>query len=369
MSAPVLAAITLHPTGGGVAGIARLVWQTLRARWGEAARLVTLLPGESPASTGARTMTRAAFAARIAAVQASGQCDWVFYGHLGLARVQRFAPPGRRRPYVVFLHGIEAWDADESRRALLSGAALRVANSAFTARRVGERHPGIGAIEVCPPAVPPPWHEQTEQAPGEPDDIGPRAVLIVARLSAAERYKGHDALLQAWPAVVARQPEARLVIAGDGDDLPRLRAKAQELGVAGHVLFTGFVTDARLTALYRRAAVFAMPSRGEGFGLAYLEAMTHGLPCVGGIHDAAREVIEDGVTGYLVDQGDVHGLAGRLLELLGDEPRRQALGEAGRRRVARCYTAPQFEARMLGLLDAAFAAGEAGAAAAVPGGS
>jgi glycosyltransferase involved in cell wall biosynthesis len=360
-----LAAITLHPTGGGVAGVARLVWQALRSRWGEAARLVTLLPGEPPPAAHAGTMTRAAFAARIAAAQASGQCDWVFYSHLGLARVQRFAPPGRRRPYVVFLHGIEAWDADESRRALLAGAALRVANSAFTAGRVSERHPGIGAIEVCPPAVPPLWQEQTEQPASEVDEIGSQAVLIVARLSAAERYKGHDALLEAWPAVAARQPEARLVIAGDGDDLPRLRAKAHELGVAGQVMFTGFVSDARLASLYRRAAVFAMPSRGEGFGLAYLEAMTHGLPCVGGIHDAAREVIEDGVTGYLVDQGDVHGLAGRLLELLGDEPRRRALGEAGRRRVARCYTAGQFEARLLSLLDGVFASSEASAPAGV----
>ena len=161
-------------------------------------------------------------------------------------------------------------------------------------------------------------------------------------MSAAERYKGHDALLDAWPSVVARQPDARLVVVGGGDDLPRLREKAVSLGVASRVIFTGFVDDPELAAIYERAAAFAMPSRGEGFGLAYLEAMEHGLPCIGSIHDAAGEVIDDGVTGFLVDQADSSALADRLTHLLTDGERRRTMGEAGRQRVRTRFTTERF---------------------------
>ncbi len=127
---------------------------------------------------------------------------------------------------------------------------------------------------------------------------------IVARMSSAERYKGHDELLEAWPIVKAHLPDARLVCVGDGDDLPRLQQKAHELGIGSETIFTGFVSADELHGWYDAASVFAMPSRGEGFGLVYLEAMSHGLPCIGSVHDAAGEIIDDGVTGHLVDQSD-----------------------------------------------------------------
>jgi phosphatidyl-myo-inositol dimannoside synthase len=175
-------------------------------------------------------------------------------------------------------------------------------------------------------------------------------------MAAAERYKGHDALLAAWPAVLVRQPDAQLVFVGTGDDEPRLRARAREAGLGAHVIFTGFVDEVELASIYARAAVFAMPSRGEGFGIAYLEAMAHGLPCIGSIHDAAGEVIDDGVTGYLVDQSDTQTLADRLSLLLGDDVRRRAMGEAGRRRLTERFTADRFAERLGDLVDGALAA-------------
>jgi phosphatidylinositol alpha-1,6-mannosyltransferase len=337
-----------------VAGVSRLLWQALQRRW-PAGQLLTLLTDSRPGTLRSSTATRLAFGARIAATQVSGACAWTFYSHLSLAKVQRFLPPGVRRPYAVFLHGVEAWrPLDASDRRLLAGASLRVANSAHTATRVRESHPEIGPVQVCPLAVPPRWGEAATRSTAAVDPIGPHAVIIVARMFVAERYKGHDALLEAWPAVLARQPDAELVIVGGGDDQERLRAKARALGIDSRVLFTGFVDDARLEAIYGRAAVFAMPSRGEGFGLAYLEAMAHGLPCIGSIHDAAGEVIDDGVTGFLVDQADARALADRLALLLGDEARRRTMGEAGRRRLAERFTAERFSACLGDVIDAAF---------------
>jgi phosphatidylinositol alpha-1,6-mannosyltransferase len=181
-------------------------------------------------------------------------------------------------------------------------------------------------------------------------------VVLVARMMAEERYKGHDELLAAWPAVRAQVPEARLVFVGDGDDVDRLRTRARELGVADAVLFTGFVTDDVLGEIYRRAAVFAMPSKGDGFGLVYLEAMAHRLPCIGSIHDAAGEIISDGDTGFLVDQSDTGGIAQRLLALLRDDRRRTEMGQSGYRRWREHFTYEQFARRMMHLIESTLAA-------------
>ncbi len=334
-----------------MAAVARLVWHTFQTRWPDG-RLVTLLTEEAPRTLASSTTDRVAFGLRMAAAHATLRGAWAFYNHLSLARVQRLMPGGARRPYVIFLHGIEAWQPlDDAVRRALAGASLRLANSAYTAARIGEIHPDIGPVAVCPLGLPPLWQSAWPTVAGPPiaDSIGTHAVTIVARMSAAERYKGHDALLECWPLVLARQPDAQLVVVGTGDDVTRLQEKARVLGISARVVFAGFVDDAQLTAIYRRSAVFAMPSRGEGFGLAYLEAMAHGVACIGSIHDAAGEVIDDGVTGFLVDQADKHGIADRLATLLADPARRQAMGAAGRRRTAERFTADRF-ARSLGAL-------------------
>jgi phosphatidylinositol alpha-1,6-mannosyltransferase len=149
-------------------------------------------------------------------------------------------------------------------------------------------------------------------------------------------------------------PEARLVFVGTGDDVERLRAKAQDHGVGDHVRFTGFLPDAALKQAYQDAAVFAMPSRGEGFGLAYLEAMSAGLPCVGSVHDAAPEIIEDGVTGFLVDQANKAQLVDRLRVLLTEPTRRREMGRHGYDRWEREFTYEQFRRRFLAALRPAF---------------
>ena len=147
-------------------------------------------------------------------------------------------------------------------------------------------------------------------------------------MASGERYKGHDQILEALP----RVPGARLVVAGDGDDRPRLEARAADLGCEERVTFTGFVSEATLAELYRRAAVFVMPSLGEGFGLVYLEAMRAGKPCVAARGSAADEVVADGETGFLVDRDDPEELASVLDRLLASPDLARRMGEAGRRR-------------------------------------
>jgi phosphatidylinositol alpha-1,6-mannosyltransferase len=317
-------------------------------------RLFTLVEGTGAdlRSLESSTAARLGFGTVLAREQMFGQCPWVFYSHLAVARVQQFVPTPVRRPYAIFLHGIEAWRAvPAGMRRVLDGAALRVANSHFTARRVQEAHPGIGPIAVCPLALPPDRTRAPEPGAADLAGIGPRAVILVARMITAERYKGHDELLEAWPGVVRRVPDAQLVFVGGGDDTERLRAKAAALGVGHAVVLTGFVSAERLRALYERAGMFAMPSRGEGFGLVYLEAMSYRLPCIGSVHDAAGEIIEDGVSGVLVDQTDTASLSDAVVELLQDDALRAAMGEEGHRRLEREFSYAQFSRRLLAQIE------------------
>lgn len=356
MNGPTLAAITLDPRGGGVAAVARLLWQVCQDRWRDDARLVTLLDDsqriESLSSTKAM---RLRFGARLARAQVRGDSGLLLYSHLSLAQVQGFIPGSMRRPYAVFLHGIEAWrPLSRAQRSALEGASLLIANSNYTAKRVAAAHPWIGPIAPCPLSLCPPSTSDVRSGGSTPlgrfPALGPHAVLVVARMAAAERYKGHDELLEAWPTVRSQVPDAQLVFAGGGDDVSRLSAKAERLQISDSVIFTGFVGAETLETLYRHAALFAMPSRNEGFGLVYLEAMSHALPCVGSIRDAASEIIEDGVSGALVRQSDVDGLAALISRLLADEPLRRRMGLEGRRRLENRFTYARFSDRLASLL-------------------
>ena len=347
---PTLAAITLAPAGGGVAAVARLIARAASDHWGPDVRLLELMSAAS-AVTRPSTSARARFAAALLA-GTMGRSHPVFFSHLGLARTLDLVPPMWRPPYGVFLHGIEVWQRlpvatmDRLRR-----AAVLVANSDYTVSRFHALNPGAPAVEVCPLALTPEWTTEAARFRRPDDPPAGRQVLVVGRLAADERYKGHDQLLEAWPEVLRAVPEARLVVAGDGDDLPRLRAKSRDLGIAHAVEFRGFASDEERSRLYREATVFAMPSRGEGFGLVSLEAMAHGLPCIGSRHDAAGEIIVDGVTGYLVDQADVRTLAVRLTQLLVDEGAGRALGDAGRTRVLSTFAYERFRDQLVPLVE------------------
>ena len=127
-------------------------------------------------------------------------------------------------------------------------------------------------------------------------------------------------------------------------------AKADGLGLEQHVSFLGRISDETLADLYRRCAVFVMPSSHEGFGLVFLEAMKTGAACIGGI-GAAAEVIEHEVTGLIVDPQQPDHVREAILHLLRDSACRQRMGAAGAVRFARYFTAKQFQQRLLALLE------------------
>jgi phosphatidylinositol alpha-1,6-mannosyltransferase len=240
---------------------------------------------------------------------------------------------------TIVLCGIEAWvPLRSTQRWALARAAL-VAISQHTIDRFKDANPAFAstAVTVCHPGVP------DFRRPPDSHPIGATA-LIVARMSAAERYKGHDALLDVWPRVVARRSDARLVIAGDGDDRQRLQSRAQSLGLSNAVSFVGRVNDRQLSELYNDCRFFVMPSRDEGFGLVFLEAMRAARPCIGG-RGAAAEIIAHDLTGLIVDPGSNDELASAVLRLFEEPDTCCRFGAAGRERFLSTFTDVQFRTR------------------------
>jgi glycosyltransferase involved in cell wall biosynthesis len=129
-----------------------------------------------------------------------------------------------------------------------------------------------------------------------------RTVLMtLGRLDSRERYKGVDETLEVLPTVAEIVPDVAYLIVGDGTDRERLQQKSRSLGVDDRVVFAGAIPEAEKADHYRLADVYVMPSRGEGFGFVFLEAMACGVPVVASEIDGSREAVRNGALGILVN--------------------------------------------------------------------
>jgi glycosyltransferase involved in cell wall biosynthesis len=156
--------------------------------------------------------------------------------------------------------------------------------------------------------------------------------LVVTQVSWLIPEKGLDDLLIAAREVVAAEPIAHFVLAGDGSHRPNLEQSARELGIEPHVTFTGNVQDPLAEGLYAASDVVCQMSRWEEvFGYVNAEAMATGRPLVGTRVGGIPEIIDDGKSGFLVPRRDTQAMAARILDLLRDPDLRRRMGESGRR--------------------------------------
>jgi glycosyltransferase involved in cell wall biosynthesis len=155
--------------------------------------------------------------------------------------------------------------------------------------------------------------------------LDPRCQLVACVAQLIPR-KGHELLFAAWREVAAACPAARLLLFGEGPLERRLRRAARSAGIADSVTFAGFRAD--LPEFLGRLDLLAHPALAEGLGLAVLEAQAAGVPVVAFRAGGVPEIVADGRTGFLVRAGDAPALAIALTELLQNEVRRRAFGEA-----------------------------------------
>ena len=274
---------------------------------------------------------KAAYIGAILRAMRRGPYDMVFCGHLNLLPIARTVATLLRAPMSLTIHGIDAWEPHGRAftRRLASSADLVMAVSGVTLERFRSWAPYPN--EKC--AVMPNAIHLDEFAVGPKnadlelryDVAGRKVVMTFGRLAGSERYKGFDRMLECLGRMIERVPNLVYIIAGHGDDRPRLEAKARDLGVAEHVRFTGMVAEEEKVDHYRLADVFAMPSRGEGFGFVLLEAMACGVPAIGSTRDGSREAMREGLLGPVVDPLDDEGLIEAVVSCL-DRPRSRPAG-------------------------------------------
>jgi glycosyltransferase involved in cell wall biosynthesis len=276
--------------------------------------------------------------------------DRVVCAHLHLlpiARLLNIIYP--RLDYFLIAHGIEVWRPYSwIERWALRGARRILCISDYTRRQMQQYYPDLAAgvfvivpntldPELSPAAVSP--------MPRSASGLGP-TILSVGRLNAADAAKGFDTLIEAMVLIRQNHPQATLRIVGGGDDESRLRALANQHGLTEVITFTGIIDDVSLQAEYAACDIFALPSRKEGFGLVFLEAMIHGKPCLGARAGGVPEVINEGV-GVLADYGSIPEIAAAVTDLV-QYPRNPAVIRAH----ADSFAFPAFSQRLAAALSA-----------------
>lgn len=247
--------------------------------------------------------------------------DVVFCGHLNMVPLAWLLARRWGAKLWLQMHGIECWPRPRPYiRALAERADLITCVSRYTRSRVLEWCdidptkirvlPNTLSEQFDTPSLP----REMRSSQAQHTSRTLRA-LTVARLSASERYKGHDVVIEAIALLVQQHEHFQYVIAGDGDDRPRLESLAQQLGVGQCVSFVGRVADADLPSLYDQADVFVMPSTGEGFGIVFLEARQRGCAVIASNADGSVDPLRDGADGYLVPPNDPPALANLLRTL------------------------------------------------------
>lgn len=277
-------------------------------------------------------------------------CESVWFG--AAAPLGLMAPALRRagaRRLVATTHGHEAgWAQLPASRQLLR----RIGESTDTITYLGEYTRSRIAAALTAEAAArmvrlPPGVDEKTFHPGSGgaavrERLGLTGRPVVVCVSRLVPRKGQDTLILALPAILARVPDAVLLIVGGGPYEPELRKLARETGVADAVRFTGAVPWAELPAHYGAGDVFAMPCRTrrggldvEGLGMVYLEASATGLPVVAGDSGGAPDAVLDGETGWVVHGGGPPAAAAaesadRIVTLLQDPELRRRMGERGR---------------------------------------
>jgi phosphatidyl-myo-inositol dimannoside synthase len=243
-------------------------------------------------------------------------------GHIYLSPFARLLSRWYGVQWVMILHGIEAWEPPPLgvQRSSLSGMTRAFAVSEYSRRRFLEwAHVESQQVSVIPNCV-----EVSAYSPGPKADYlldrydlrGKRVLLTLGRLVSKERAKGFDEVIKALSEL---ESDVVYLIVGDGPDRGRLEALSAEHGVADRVRFAGYIDEIEKCDHYRTADLFVMPSRGEGFGIVFLEAMASGLPVVASTADGGFEAVRQGKLGRVVDPDDSEMLLHAIREALNDE--------------------------------------------------
>ncbi len=262
------------------------------------------------------------FAAQVLWAAIAERPDLIICGHINFSPLAAKIFNLLKIPYWVIVHGIDAWNIEDlSKIDGLNSAQKIVSVSNYTRDRV-VREQNISPDRI--PLLPVTFDANQFTVKPKPQYLLDRyklapeqqIILTVTRLASGDRYKGYDQILQALPAIRRQIPNIRYLLVGKGNDRDRIEAMVDDLGVRDCVILAGFVRDHELADYYNLCDLFAMPSKGEGFGIVYLEALACGKPTIGGNQDGAIDALCNGELGVLVNPDSIDEIAETIVQIL-----------------------------------------------------
>jgi teichuronic acid biosynthesis glycosyltransferase TuaC len=251
-------------------------------------------------------------------------------------------------PFVVTVHGLDAF-FDKQVRGYAGVWCKRVAQFIYRSAsrvicisdKVAEKVMDGSAARINPRVI---YNSVNAQmfSPPPPDSL-PQIILSVGNLIP---IKDHELLLRALAVILPDYPQVSCDIVGDGPERQRLTRLASECNIAGKVRFLGRQGRQQVADAMRRCALFALPSRYEGLGCVYLEAMSTEKPVIACRGQGIDEIIRHGSNGWLIDPGNLQELTAALSTLLQNLQLRRQIGEAARRTVLQSLTSAHQAAQL-----------------------
>lgn len=262
-------------------------------------------------------------------------------------------------PYWTIAHGVEAWNIEKPtvRQALMAADRILCVSHYTRDRLLEKQLLDPNRVQILPNT----FNANRFRIASKPQRLLERyglqshqpVILTVNRLCSTEPYKSYDKVIEALPRILAVLPDAHYIIVGKGDDRPRLEKLIDQKQLQSKITLTGFVPDEELRDYYNLCDVFAMPSKLEGFGIVYLEAMACGKPVLGGNQDGAVDALCQGKLGALVDPDSSEEIAHTLISILKKDYQNPLVyrPEALREAVLKKYGFEQFKSNLLDKLQ------------------
>ncbi|QJB43197.1 glycosyltransferase [Dolichospermum flos-aquae] len=248
--------------------------------------------------------------------------DLIICGHINFSPLALQIFKLLKIPYWVIVHGTDAWDVKNlSKINGLKAAQKIISVSEYTRNRIlAEQKISSDRIVLLANTFdasrfliqPKPQYLLDRYQFNAEQSI----ILTVARLASGDRYKGYDQIIQSLPAIRRQIPNIHYLLVGKGDDRERVEAMIDTTNLRDCVTLAGFVSDSELADHYNLCDVFAMPSKGEGFGIVYLEALASGKPTIGGNQDGAIDPLCHGELGALVNPDDIEEITQTIIQIL-----------------------------------------------------
>ncbi len=174
-------------------------------------------------------------------------------------------------------------------------------------------------------------------------------ILSVTRLDSNDSYKGVDSMIKTIPLLIKIIPNLKYTIIGKGNDKERLEQLAKDLNVEQYIDFKGFVEY--IEPYYQYCDIFVLPSKGEGFGIVYIEAMKYKKSCIACDEGGQIDVVLDNVNGYLCQYDNINCLSNKIIHLYNDNKQRMKFGENGYGHLVENFTFDKFKDRLQAILS------------------